>query len=204
MKKQTSLRDLAILYKILRSTLSYRLRGILSRHEAQQKHQAVSPAIERSLIRWVDDIDSSGFPSCLDLFKAMAARLISEDEGPPLGSTWSRGFLNCHPELSSKFASGLNHQCALSNKPKPIKDYFQKLQILLRKHKFLPHNIYNMDEKGFLLGMSIRAKVIVRRGRQPARETQDGLREWITVIKTCCANNTMLPLMVIYQGKGLY
>ena len=32
-----------------------------------------------------------------------------------------------------------------------------------------------MDEKGFLLGMSNRAKVIVRRGRQPARETQDGL-----------------------------
>ena len=52
--------------------------------------------------------------------------------------------------------------------------------------------------------MSIRAKVIVRRGKGPPRETGDGSREWITVVEACCANNTMLPLMVIYQGKGLY
>ena len=62
-----------------------------------------------------------------------------------------------------------------------------------------------MDEKGFLLGLSNRAKVIVRRGRrQPSRETQDGSREWITVVETCCANSTMLPPMVIFHGKGLY
>ena len=106
-KKRTTLRDLAILYKISHFTLSDRLRGILSQHEAQQKCQAISPAVERSLIRWVDDIDASGFPPRLDLFKTTAVRLVSEEEGPPLGSTWLRGFLNHHLELSSKFVSGL-------------------------------------------------------------------------------------------------
>ena len=147
-------------------------------------------------------MDASCFPPRLDLFKAIAARLVSEEEGPPLGPTWLGGFLNRHPELSSKFASGLNRQRALSSKPGPIKDYFQKLQMLLRKHNFLPHNIYNIDEKSFLLGMSNQAKVIVRRGRGPPRETEDGSQEWITVVETCCAN-TILPPMVIYQGKGL-
>ena len=61
-----------------------------------------------------------------------------------------------------------------------------------------------MDEKGFLLGMFNRAKVIVRRGRRPPRETENGSREWITAVETCCANNAMLPPMVIYRGKGLY
>ena len=131
-------------------------------------------------------------------------RLISEEKGPPLGSTWLRGFLNRHPELSSKFASGLNRQRTLSSKPGSIKDYFQKLQMLLRKHNFLPHNIYNMDEKAFLLGMSNRAKVIMRRGRGPPQEIENGSREWIIVVETCSANNTMLPLMVVYQVKGLY
>ena len=42
---------------------------------------------------------------------------------------------------------------------------FSKLQTLIQKYKFLPHNIYNMDEKGFLLGLSNRAKAIVGRGR---------------------------------------
>ena len=110
-------------------------------------------------------MDASGFPPHLDLFKTMTTRSVSDDGGPPLGITWLRKFLNHHPEHSTKFASGLNRQRALSSKPEPIKDYFQKLQTLLQKYKFLPYNIYNMDEKGFLLGLSNRAKVIVRRGR---------------------------------------
>ena len=61
-----------------------------------------------------------------------------------------------------------------------------------------------MDEKGFLLGMSNRAKVIVRRGRRPPRETENGSREWIRAVEICCVNNAMLPPMVIYHGKGLY
>ena len=146
----------------------------------------------------------SGFPPHLDLFKSTVIRLISEEKGPPLGSTWLRGFLNRHPELSSKFASGLNCQRALSSKPESIKDYFQKLQMLLWKHNFLPHNIYNMDEKGFLLGISNQAKVTVRRGRGPPQEIENGSRELITAVDTYSANNTMLPLMVIYQGKELY
>ena len=201
--KGTNLRNLAILYNLPRSTLSDKLRGIPPRHEAQKKQQALSPAIERSLVRWIDDIDASDFPPRLDLFKAVPARLVSDDGGPPLGITWLRRFLNRYLEHSTKFSSGLNRQRALSSKLEPIKDY-RKLQTLLRKYKFLPHNIYSMDEKAFLLGLSNRAKVIVRRGRQPARETQDGSRGWITVVETCCANNTMLPLMVIFQGKGLY
>ena len=63
-----------------------------------------------------------------------------------------------------KFSSGLNHQHALSSKPELIKDYFRKLQTLLRKYKFLPHNIYNMDEKGFLLGLSNREKSLLGGG----------------------------------------
>ena len=57
---------------------------------ALDKYQAISPAVERSLIRWADDMDASGFPPRLDLFKAIAVRLVSEEEGPPLSSTWLR------------------------------------------------------------------------------------------------------------------
>ena len=150
-------------------------------------------------------MDAPGLQPRLDLFKAVAARLVLDDGGPPPGITWLRKFLNRHPEHSTKFASGLNRQHSLSSKPEPIKGYFRKLQTLLRKYKFLPHNIYNMDEKGFHLGLSNGARVIVRRGRrQPARKTQDGSREWTTVVETCCANSTMVPPMVILQGKGLY
>ena len=109
-------------------------------------------------------MDAFGFPPHLDLFKAMVVRLVSGNGGPLLGITWLRKFLNHHLEHTIKFSRGLNHQCALSSKLELIKDYFRKLQILLRKYKFLPHNIYNMDEEGFLLGLSNREKSLLGRG----------------------------------------
>ena len=57
-RKNELLRDFAILYKIPHSTFSDRFRGIPSHHEVQQKWQAISPAVERSLIRWVGDMDA--------------------------------------------------------------------------------------------------------------------------------------------------
>ena len=76
-------------------------------------------------------MDAFGFPPHLDLFKAMVARLVSDDGGPPLDITWLRKSLNRYPEYSTRFASGLNRQRALSSKPELIKDYFRKLQTLL-------------------------------------------------------------------------
>ena len=71
---------------------------------------------------------------------------------------------------------------------------------------FLPEDIYNMDEKGFILGMSSRAKVICRAGMPPPRVMQDGTRELITVIETICAGTAaqfILLLMAIYKGAAL-
>ena len=65
--------------------------------------------------------------------------------------------------------------------PGPIIDYFNKLKKVLKEYSFLPENIYNIDEKGF---MSNRTKVICRAGRRPPQVTQDGTRELITVIET--------------------
>ena len=32
----------------------------------------------------------------------------------------------------------------------------------------------------------------------------DGSHEWVTVVECTCADNSMLPPLVIYKGKGLY
>ena len=61
-----------------------------------------------------------------------------------------------------------------------------------------------MDEKGYLLGYNNRAKVIVRHRQRMPTETQDGSREWITVVERTSAGQFMLPPMIIYKGKGIY
>ena len=61
-----------------------------------------------------------------------------------------------------------------------------------------------MDEKGYLLGYNNRAKVVVRHRRCMPTETQDGSREWITVVECTSAGQFMLPQMIIYKGEGIY
>ena len=43
----------------------------------------------------------------------------------------------------------------------------RKLRRLFRKHGLLPEDIFNIGEKGFIIGRSARAKVICRAGRRP-------------------------------------
>ena len=129
--------------------------------------------MEKALKEWINTWDERGFPARLDLFKTVAAQLAesrAQEEGASspasLGSSWLGRFLDRHPTYSTKFAVNLDRQRALASNPTLIKDYFQKLGNILKKYAFKPENMYNMDEKGFLLGYSNRAKVIVRHRRR--------------------------------------
>ena len=68
---------------------------------------------------------------------------------------------------------------------------------LFRRVKPRPENIYNMGEKGFLLGIALQVKVICRRDRKNPRYIQDGNREMVTVIKCVSASGEVLPPMYL-------
>jgi len=57
-----------------------------------------------------------------------------------------------------------------------------------------------MDEKGFMLGRSVKVKVIVRRGRKNPRYTQGGKPEMVTMIECISADGCVLPPIFIYKG----
>ena len=138
-REGTTLRELAILYNVPRSTLSDRTRGGKTQQKAHEDYQALTPRMEKALEQWVDTWDERGFPPRLDLFKAVAAQLAkrrAEEEGDPslaeLGPTWLRGYLNRHPTYSTKFSVTLDRQRALASNPTLNKDYFQKLGKVLK------------------------------------------------------------------------
>jgi hypothetical protein len=63
-----------------------------------------------------------------------------------------------------------------------------------------------VDEKGFLIGFSRTKKRIVSleslKSKRIAGASQDGNREFITLIASICANGTALPPSLIYQGES--
>jgi hypothetical protein len=62
-----------------------------------------------------------------------------------------------------------------------------------------------VDEKGFLIGLSRTKKRIVSveglKSKRIAGASQDGNREFITLIASICADGSSLPPALIYQGE---
>jgi DDE superfamily endonuclease len=72
------------------------------------------------------------------------------------------------------------------------------------KYRIPPENIYNIDEKGFLIGKANKSKrVISVKSISTIKKTkayQDGNREFITLIATIVADGSILPPTLIYTG----
>jgi len=163
----TSFRKLANKYGVSSSTLSDRERGGLTHQQSHAHEQKLTPAMKKALEDWCKKLDDWGFPPRMDLLHAKAgalAQIRAEEEEDPelahLGQHWLSNFLNHHPSLSAKFSTQLDHQWAYGGNIPALKDYFAKLLRLIRTRKIQPEDIFNMDEKGFIIGMSSKAKVI--------------------------------------------
>ena len=75
-----------------------------------------------------------------------------------------------------------------------------------RKYNITADNLYNFDEKGWLIGMGrmlkrvITHKVFKRLERM--KNTQDGLREFISILAYISAISKAIPSLLIYKGSN--
>ena len=77
---------------------------------------------------------------------------------------------------------------------------------MISTYHIKPGNIYNFNEKGFLLGLIQASKRIVStaalRSKRIIGVSQDGNREFISLLAAICADGTALPPALIYQGES--
>ena len=192
--------DLRTLYRRIAGTSA-------ARNVAHEEQQRLTSAEEKALVKFCFDQDDRGFPARLDMIRDMAIHLERKRIGcqpTPLGKHWIPRFLKRQPALAIKLSSQLERQRAYANNPRVLQDYFGKLGRLIRRHGLKAFQIFNMDEKGFLMGLAARAKVLCRRGRRNPRVTHDGGRQLVTVIETICGNGAVLNPFVINKGAGHY
>jgi len=168
-------------FGVKRRTLYRHLAGTTLPHvAAHEEQQRLTPSEEKAIVKWCFTQDDIGFPPRLNMVKDMAIHLEFKRTGevpPPLGKNWISMFLRRHPDLALKLSSQLERQCTYANNPEILRYYFLNLGRIIQEHGLWGFQIFNMDEKGFLMGRASRAKVLCRRGRRNPRVMHDRNQE---------------------------
>jgi hypothetical protein len=86
------------------------------------------------------------------------------------------------------------------------KAFFEELYDQITRHEIEPGQLYNMDEKGFLLRRIRKLKRIFSKAlwEQGGIKTnmQDRSREWITTVACICGDGSTIPLVLIFASKN--
>jgi hypothetical protein len=84
------------------------------------------------------------------------------------------------------------------------KMYFNLLHSKMQEYEVEAKNVYNMNEKGFMISTIRCSKRVFSKQSWDAKSIrqaiQDGSREWIAVLGCCCADGSALDLALIFQG----
>ncbi|RPA97361.1 CENP-B protein, partial [Choiromyces venosus 120613-1] len=80
------------------------------------------------------------------------------------------------------------------------------LETIVNEYEIKPHNTYNIDEVGFLLGLgqSERVLEVIRNPRESGQlkyRVQNGTWEFVTVIEGVCADGTILNPTIILKAE---
>jgi len=195
-------------FDVDKRTLYRRVSGsAVSRSMAHEGQQRLTGPEEKAVVKWCFDQDDRGFPPKLSMVRDMGLHLERKRLGKvsdAFGKNWMSRFLKRHPNLAVKLSTQLERQRAYAKDPRLIQDYFAKLSGVIRQYGLKADQIFNMDEKGFVMGLAARAKVLCRRGRRNPHVTHDGKRELITVIEMICGNGSVLSPFIINKGAGHY
>jgi hypothetical protein len=152
-----SIRKATKLYGVNYTTLRKRINGSVSCKVFHENQQKLSPGEKSALGEMITLIESWGWPPTPAQLRGMASDLLHAkgllDNDKEVGEHWTDLFLQQHPELKTKFVTGLDKERRLAEDPVIITDCFQLYSDTVGKYKVHKENIHNMDEKGMMLGM---------------------------------------------------
>jgi hypothetical protein len=98
-----SLRRAAKIYDVDHQRLSDRNHGIQARATIIPNAWMLSDLEEQTIIQFILDLDTRGFPSRMRDVEEMANRLLADRDASPVGKRWAINFIKRQPELKTRF-----------------------------------------------------------------------------------------------------
>lgn len=137
----------------------------------------------------------------------MVTAFASQLAGRAPGHCWVSRFVSRHrSELESAYLNNLDLNRHQADSVHSYEAYFNTVSEKVQQYQNTEDNIYNMNEKGFLLGRLNKVRRIFSRDLKGSGKllwtAQDGSRDWLTVAATICADGTALAPLLIYQSDA--
>jgi hypothetical protein len=163
----------------------------------------LNPQQELGLVEYIIGLSERGLAPTREMVQNFATTLA----GKHVGRGWVRRFVKRHNvDLLSRYTSAMDKDRHMANSEKKYQLYFDLLHSKIKEYGILPSNMYNMDEKGFLIGVIGSSHRIFSRRAWEKREVtsavQDGNREWITTVACVGADGVALPPLIIFEAEN--
>jgi hypothetical protein len=161
----SSVREAARRFKIPETSLRRRLSGVQNRAISRANSHKLIETEEESLQKWILSMDSRGSAPRPSTVREMANLLLEKRGTTPaisVGQNWVTNFVKRRPLLSSRFSKRYNYERAKCEDPKIITEWFNLVKNTIVQFRIDPDDVYNFDETGFAIGLTITAKVITR------------------------------------------
>src|SRR5437667_7085765 len=153
-------------------------KGVQNSKSVHQYECLLSSAQEDVLVKWALFQDDMGIPPCQELLREKAEAILHiTNPDINIGKQWIERFMKHHKELQMKFTQRLDCQRAAARNSKIMEKHFRIFKKAVADYKVLTDNIWNMHEKGFLMGLASKARVICRQGRKNPRYTCNGNKD---------------------------
>jgi transposase len=199
-EEEFSYREVAKKFKVGRTTLSRRHQGTQRSNETWGRDkQLLSPQQEHELVLYIEICARRGLPPTREMIQNFASTITKCE----VSQSWVTRFLHRHKdELTIKWSPRTDRDRHKADSRFKYKLYFDMLHSKMQEHDVDARNTYNMDEKGFHVGVAKRSKRVFTKAsltsNQAKAAVQDGNREWITLLACVCASGESLPPALVY------
>ena len=190
-------------HHVNRSTLSRRFYGVTQSHAFKSQNQGLLlQAQEKALVLYINKLTDSGIPPTL----AMVRNFVKDIASRWPRRSWSQRFCKRWKEvLESRYLTTYDSLRYKADSAWSYRLYFKMVEQKIKGYDVQAYNIYNIDEKGFLISFLTKAKRVYTKSAFSQKRLlgalQDGNRKWITCIATICGDGTSLLPSLIYKAK---
>ena len=198
-----SQRKIARSYGIPISTLNDRIYGASSAQERRRDQQLFHPAEEAALKQWIIKLQAWGWPIRVEQVRFMAQDILRKKGLTHIvGINWTSKFLDRHPDLKTKYVPLIDKERALAYDVDIIRGWFDFYSQLKTEFNVQDKDIYNMDKKGFMMGVIAKLKVIISKYEFGGKHmTQCGNRDWVSLIECVSMDGRVLKPWIIFKAK---